>query len=236
MGPVEGIKREGNVAAHDEHDDANFVDDVDEFPADELHLDEDDGVPAWRRRTALVMLVAGLIGLFTSFVLSIEAWMLARDSGAAFGCDVSQVVSCGLVARSWQAELLGFPNAFLGIFFESVVLTVSVALTAGLVVPRWFIRGVLVLYTIALGFSLWLFLESYFVIHALCPWCLLITTTSVIVWSGLARIAIRDQHVPAPVGMRQFVASGADWFIAGAAIVVLGAMILLRYGTRLFGV
>ena len=42
---------------------------------------------AWRRRTSLEMIISGFIGLVTSFVLSIEAWQLAVDSSARFGCD-----------------------------------------------------------------------------------------------------------------------------------------------------
>ena len=55
---------------------------------------------AWRRRTSLEMIVSGFIGLVTSFVLSIEAWQLAADSSARFGCDVSAVLSCSAVAQT----------------------------------------------------------------------------------------------------------------------------------------
>ena len=93
----------------------------------------EDARRAWRRRTSLEMIISGFIGLVTSFVLSIEAWQLAADSSARFGCDISSVLSCSAVAQTWQARILGFPNAFLGIFFEAVVLAISVAIFAGAV-------------------------------------------------------------------------------------------------------
>ena len=34
----------------------------------------------WRRRTTVEMIISGLIGLYASFVLSIEAWQLAAAS------------------------------------------------------------------------------------------------------------------------------------------------------------
>ena len=193
----------------------------------------------WVRRTAIEMIVSGLVGLYTSFVLSIEAWHLAANPSATFSCDISSVLSCGKVAATSQARLLGFPNAFLGILFESVVLTISVALLAGVRFPRWFMVGAQALYTVGLLFALWLFTQSYFVIHALCPWCLLITFTTTLVWAGLTRFNVRERNLPLPAslgaGARRFVASGNDWFVTGAFVVVLLAMIVIRYGAGLLG-
>ena len=98
-------------------------------------LDEDFDL-RWRRRTSLEMAISGAIGLIASFVLSIEAWQLAKDASANFACDVSSVLSCSTVALTPQAHVLGFPNAFLGILFEAVVLAISVALFAGVLFPR----------------------------------------------------------------------------------------------------
>ena len=70
----------------------------------------EDARRAWRRRTSLEMIISGFIGLATSFVLSIEAWQLAADSSARFGCDISSVLSCSAVAQTWQARILGFPQ------------------------------------------------------------------------------------------------------------------------------
>lgn len=201
--------------------------------------DDPDSPPrrAWRRRTAIEMVVSGVIGLYTSFVLSIEAWHLAADPSASFSCDISSVISCGTVARTWQAQLLGFPNAFLGIAFEVVVITISVAAIGGVRFPRWFMLGTQVLYTIALAFAYWLFLQSYFVIGALCPWCLLITVTTTLVWAGLTRWNVRDGHLrlPGRAGpwARDFVAAGYDWYVTAAWLVLFVAMILLKYGPTL---
>ncbi|WP_454051310.1 vitamin K epoxide reductase family protein [Cellulomonas sp. Marseille-Q8402] len=201
--------------------------------------DDPDSPPrrAWRRRTAIEMVVSGVIGLYTSFVLSIEAWHLAADPDATFRCDISSVISCGTVARTWQAQLLGFPNAFLGIAFEVVVITISVAAIGGVRFPRWFMLGTQVVYTIALLFAYWLFLQSYFVIGALCPWCLLITVTTTLVWAGLTRWNVRDGHLRLPGGAgpwaRGFVAAGYDWYVTAAWLVLFLAMILLKYGPSL---
>ena len=190
---------------------------------------------AWRRRTSLEMIISGSIGLFTSFVLSIEAWQLAADSSARFGCDISSVLSCSTVAQTWQARILGFPNAFLGIFFEAVVLTISVAIFAGVKFPRWYMLGTNLLYTIALFFAFWLFGQSYFIIQVLCPWCLLITLTTTLVFGGITRINIRDSVIPAPEGLRRIVAQGLDWALWGLIVFGVLAMVVAKYGLKLLG-
>ena len=190
---------------------------------------------AWRRRTSLEMIISGSIGLFTSFVLSIEAWQLAADSSARFGCDISSVLSCSAVAQTWQARILGFPNAFLGIFFEAVVLAISVAIFAGVKFPRWYMLGTNLLYTIALFFAFWLFGQSYFIIQVLCPWCLLITLTTTLVFGGITRINIRDSVIPAPEGLRRIVAQGLDWALWGLIVFGVLAMVVAKYGLKLLG-
>lgn len=190
---------------------------------------------AWRRRTSLEMIISGSIGLFTSFVLSIEAWQLAADSSARFGCDISSVLSCSTVAQTWQARILGFPNAFLGIFFEAVVLAISVGIFAGVKFPRWYMLGTNLLYTIALFFAFWLFGQSYFIIQVLCPWCLLITLTTTLVFGGITRTNIRDGVIPAPEGLRRIVAQGLDWALWGLIVFGVLAMVVAKYGLKLLG-
>lgn len=190
---------------------------------------------AWRRRTSLEMIISGSLGLFTSFVLSIEAWQLAADSSARFGCDISSVLSCSTVAQTWQARILGFPNAFLGIFFEAVVLAISVGIFAGVKFPRWYMLGTNLLYTIALFFAFWLFGQSYFIIQVLCPWCLLITLTTTLVFGGITRINIRDRVIPAPEGLRRIVAQGLDWALWGLIVFGVLAMVVAKYGLKLLG-
>jgi len=205
------------------------------LPADTRDHADGPAPQAWRRRTAIEMAVSGILGLVASFVLSIEAWQLAADSAASFSCDISSVLSCSAVAQTPQARVLGFPNAFLGIAFESVVLAVSVGMIAGVRFPRWYMACVQALYTVALLFAYWLFLQSYFVIHVLCPWCLLITLTTTLVFAGLTRINIREGVLPAPPSWRRFIAAGTDWAITGLALAVILGMVGIRYGATLLG-
>ena len=216
------------------------VDELDDF--DEVDPDPDLLLPpsyAWRARTAIEMVISGLIGMVTSFVLSYEAIALAADPTATLGCDLNSVISCSKVAQSWQASLFGFPNAFLGIAAEAVVITVAIAILGRVTFPRWFLLGAQAIYTLGFLFAWWLFFESYFVIAALCPWCLLITVTTTLVWAGLTRLNVRDRvlNLPGrwgPAG-RRFVDHGNDWFVTAALIVLLAVLIMAKYGATILG-
>lgn len=220
----------------DEHDDLLDDDLLDDAHDDDPDLRRPADLP-WRRRTAIEMVVSGVIGLYTSFVLSIEALTIAGDADASLSCDLNAFISCGTVARSWQAELFGFPNAFLGIAAESVVVTLAVAMIGGVVFPRWFMLSAQAIYTAGLVFAWWLFQQSFTEIGALCPWCLLITVTTTLVWAGLTRVNVRDGHLSLPGRAgpwgRRFVASGNDWFVTVAVLVLFAAVVFAKYGWTL---
>ena len=88
---------------------------------------------------------------------------------------------------------------------------------------------------VALFFAFWLFSQSYFVIQVLCPWCLLITLTTTLVFAGLTRINVRDGVIPAPQGLRRAVAQGLDWALWGLIIFGVVAMVVAKYGVKLLG-
>lgn len=140
------------------------------------------------------MLISSLLGLVASLVLSVEAIALAEDPTGSLSCDLSSKISCSIVGLSWQANLLGFPNAFLGLISEPVVITLAVAALGGVRFPRWFMLTAQAVYLIGFGFALWLFYEAYFQIGALCPWCLLITATTTLVFMSMTRINILDNN------------------------------------------
>ena len=221
------------------HDPETDLDEIDD-DLDEVDPDPELRRPptlAWRRRTAIEMAISGALGLLASFVLSIDALKLAADPNASLSCSINKVINCSTVALRPEAHILGpfFPNAFLGIAAESVVITIAVAMIGGVIFPRWYMLTAQAIYTIGLAFAWYLFAVSYFVIHALCPWCLLITATTTLVWAGLTRINIREGSLDLGVGARRFVASGNDWFVTVAVLIFMVAAIVLRYGSQLIG-
>jgi len=144
------------------------------------------------RKTYIAMLVSSTLSLIASLVLSIDAVKLAAAPSGKLSCDINAVLSCGKVAKSWQSELLGFPNAFIGLMTEPVVITVAIAGLGLVTFPRWFMRVAHIVYGLGLVFALWLLSQSFFVINALCPWCLLVTVSTVTVFSTITRVVLLE--------------------------------------------
>jgi uncharacterized membrane protein len=185
------------------------------------------------------MLFWACVSLLASFVLSVDAIELARNPNANLSCDINAVISCGQVGLSPQANLFGFPNAFLGLITESVVITVAVAGLAGVRFPRWFMFAAQIGYTLGLVFAYWMFAQSLFVIQILCPWCMVIYLSTTLVFWNLTRYNIREGNLFLPEGgsrrAQEFVRSGNDVYAVAAWIVLLVALIMAKYGSAIFG-
>lgn len=187
-----------------------------------------------RHRWAFVeMLVSSLLSLTASLVLSIDAIVLAKDPLADLSCNISDKISCGTVGVSWQANLLGFPNAFLGLICEPVVITLAVAALGGVRFPRWFMNTAMGVYLVGLCFAYWLFVQAYFVIGALCPWCLLITAMTTTVFVSMLRVCILDNtfHLSARVHARlcRWLHLGIDVGFTVLFFAVLIAAVAIKY-------
>ena len=184
------------------------------------------------------MLIGASLSLLASFVLSLEAVELARDPSAALNCSINTVINCATVSLHPSAHLLGFPNSFLGLIAEPVVITVAIAGLAGVKFPRLFMFVAQICYTLGLIFALWLFATSYFVIGALCPWCLLVTATTTFVWFAITRYNIRENNLYLPKHasqtLRSYIDKDYDKVLLFVVITVLVAAIIFKYGNALF--
>ena len=187
-----------------------------------------------RHRGAYIeMLVSSALGLVAALVLSVDAIVLAADPNAALSCNISSTISCAKVGITWQANLLGFPNAFLGLIAEPVVITVAIAALGGVRFPRWFMNTAMAFYSIGLIFAYWLFYEAYFVIGALCPWCLLVTVTTTTVFMSLLRVNLAENTFRfserAYERVQFLLRIGADIWLTVLLIAVMAAMVIFRY-------
>lgn len=146
-------------------------------------------VPPAKQRYRLFgeMLVFAIISLVASWVLSYDAILLAANPEAELACSINAIFDCAAVGKTWQAAVFGFPNAFLGMIAEPVVMTIAVASLSGVRFPRWFMFTANVVYLLGVIFAYWLLYQSTFVIGALCPWCITVTiSTTFVFWSMTA--------------------------------------------------
>lgn len=220
-----------------------FEQDTDDLEDHEQILkDLQEGLPGKRHsntRIFSVMLIAALASLIAAFVLSVDAITLAANPTQALACDVNAILSCGTVGTSWQASAFGFPNAFLGLMFESMAITMALMGLSGVVLPRWLAVVEQVIYLFATIFAGWLFYQSMFVIGALCPWCLVITYFTMFVFLSLLHYNIREDNIwrspKARARARAFVRSNGDLYVGVAWVFLVTAMILIKYGPAVVG-
>jgi uncharacterized membrane protein len=184
------------------------------------------------------MLLSSCLSLVASFVLSVDALKLAEDPNADLSCNINAVISCGTVGSAWQSQLLGFPNAFLGLVAEPVVITIAVASLGGVRFPRWFMLSAQLVYTVGLGFAYWLFYQAMFSIGALCPWCLLVTLSTTLVFSTLTHVNIRDDNLYLPRRLQASLSSAIrvnlDLVVVAIWLLVIVLAVVLEYGEQLF--
>ena len=189
------------------------------------------------RKTYIAMLVSSTLSLIASLVLSADAITLAKQPTVKLACDINAIVSCGKVARSWQSNLLGFPNAFLGLMSEPVVIAVAIAGLGLVAFPRWFLRTAHVFYLAGLAFAFWLLSQSFFVIKALCPWCLLVTLSTVTVFATMSRINIMENTWALSEENHQklvnFLDRGWGRVLYTLTYSILALAIFFKYGTKL---
>ncbi len=185
------------------------------------------------------MLVGALLSLLASFVLSIETLQLAKNPDANLACSVNVVLNCATVAKHPTSETFGFPNPFIGLMAEPVVITVAIAGLAGIAFPRLFMFAAQIGYSLGFVFAWYLFYVSFFIIQALCPWCLLVTLTTTLVWFSITRYNIREKNLYLSKSLQKrmelFIEKDYDKF--ALAVIVFGsvAAILVKYGDGLFG-
>ena len=181
---------------------------------------------------AFIMLVGGGLGLLASFVLSIEALELAKNSHAVLSCDFSSALSCSAVANHWSAAILGFPNSFIGVMTLPVMVTIAVALLAGAKFPKWFMFAAQIGVSVGFIFALWMFYMSFVEIGVLCPWCLTLDVGMLLIFGGMTRYNILTGVI---IGkkVKKFVQNDYDIVLLMIIITLAVVMILAKFGDQL---
>jgi uncharacterized membrane protein len=184
------------------------------------------------------MLIGAICSLIAAFVLSNEAVELARNPNAVLSCSINVILNCAKVGLHPSAHIFGFPNSFLGMIAEPVVITVAIAGLAGVKFPRAFMFVAQIFYTAGLVFAYWLFSQSFFVIGALCPWCLLVTATTTFVWFAITRYNVRENNLylakQASEWAHKIIERDYDKVVLFSIIVLMVVTIIAKYGTALF--
>lgn len=159
-----------------------------------------EGVLPW------LLLVAGIVGLIASFVLTLEKLEVVKNPDYVATCDINPVISCGSVMRSDQAEVFGFPNPLMGLVGFGILTAVGAALLAGATFKRWFWIGLQLGLLFAIGFVFWLIFQTTYRIGALCPYCMVVWTVTIPAFWYTLLYNLRRGHVRTPASWNKAIA------------------------------
>ncbi|MGX5697176.1 vitamin K epoxide reductase family protein [Agromyces soli] len=174
---------------------------------------------------AVFLLVAGALGLLAAWELSIEKVLTLQDPGHVPSCNVGVLVGCGTNLSSWQGQVFGFPNPFIGVAAWPVVITIAMGILAGARFARWFWLGLNVGVAGALVFVGWLIYQSIYVLDVLCPWCMLTWAVTIPTFWVVTLHNLREGNIPVSARVRRLAAAWFGWIplitIVCYAIVIL---------------
>ena len=186
----------------------------------------------------ITILITAILGLIAAFVLSVEAVELAKNPNAHLGCSINVIINCATVANSKYSALLGFPNSFIGLIGETVFVVIAVAMLMGAKFTKKFMFCAQLAAVFALIFAFGLFYISSFIIHALCPWCMLVLLSTTIMFFAISRYNIRENNLYLPANVsnqaNDFIKNDYDKLTLGIIIVLVTVFIIIRYGNGLF--
>lgn len=160
---------------------------------------------------AVFLIVAGGLGWWASFSLTLDKFAVLADPNADLDCNFSLLVQCGLNLDSWQGRVFGFPNPVIGLGGFAAPIAVGVSLLAGARFARWYwivfnagIAG-------ALAFVIWLISQSIYSLGTLCPWCMLVWSVTIpLFWVVTLRNAREGVFGP---GLRKAGEVLAPWIV-----------------------
>jgi uncharacterized membrane protein len=175
-----------------------------------------------------ILTIGGLIGFVAAFELTLDKIQLLMDPNFVPNCNLSPLISCGSVIKTHQAAVAGFPNSLMGIFGFAIVVTIGMALLAGLEqrqLKRWFWLGLETGTILAVGLLTWLQYQSIFTIRALCPWCMVVWSITIPIFWYTTLMNLRTGVIATPVSLEKFVAflqrHHGDILFSWYAIIIL---------------
>ncbi len=182
---------------------------------------------------AIWLIVAGVIGWYAAFQLTVEKFHLLATPGAIASCDISLVVQCGKNLDSWQGAVFGFPNPIVGVTGWVAPIVVGVAILAGARFARWFWWLLWAGTAFAFGFVVWLVTQSIFDLATLCPWCMVTWIVTIPTFYAVTLHLLRSGLVPAPAAVRTVADTLMGWLplfaILSYAVIALVAQLRLDW-------
>jgi uncharacterized membrane protein len=177
------------------------------------------------------MLAAAVAGMAATTLQLVDRIALAENPATSLVCDINAVLSCGSVLGTWQARVLGVPNALVGLAVFAVFASAALGLVLRSRPSRAYLAVLEAVAVVMLAFTLWFLWQTTFVIGALCLYCTVIGTAILVVNAVVLREWRRAGALsgasPTTRMIRGFVDSGDDRWVWAAVWVGVALVMTL---------
>lgn len=186
----------------------------------------------------VTMLICAVLAFLAAFVLSVEKLEVIKNPDAVLSCSINLVVNCASVMQTWQASVFGFPNSYLGIMGFAIVIAVAMGGLLGVKYTRAYLVTAQVFFGLGLIFAYWLFFQSVYVIQILCPWCLVVTATTTLIFEALLHYNLRHNSFgftkDVNKKVQKWLDAQYDRLAVGSWLLLMVALVFLKFGDSLF--
>lgn len=162
---------------------------------------------------AVWLIIAGAIGWWAAYSLTMERFEQLADPDAVASCDFSVLVQCSANLESWQGSVFGFPNPVLGLACWVAPIVVGFAILARARFARWFWWLFWLGMLFAFCFVIWLISQSIFELGTLCPWCMVTWSVTIPSFYVVTLHLLRSGLLPVPVGVRKAADKLMAWVV-----------------------
>ncbi|HET8928906.1 MAG TPA: vitamin K epoxide reductase family protein [Microbacterium sp.] len=188
---------------------------------------------------AVWLIIAGVVGWWAAFQLTVEKLAALADPDHSAACDFSLLVQCSANLDSWQGRVFGFPNPIIGLACWVAPIVVGFAILAGARFARWFWWLFELGMLFAFCFVCWLIYQSIFSLGTLCPWCMVTWVVTIPSFYAVTIHLLRTGILPAPVSIRRAAARLMAWVpllaIISYAVIIVIAQLRLDALDNIFG-
>jgi uncharacterized membrane protein len=186
---------------------------------------------------AIFLVVAGIIGFWAAFELTLDKFLLLEHPTAQLSCNISVLVGCSKNLNSWQGAVLGFPNPLIGLMGWTATGAVGAGILAGARYSRWF----WLLFNLgvigAITLVIFLITQSIFALNILCPYCMVTWVVTIPTFWSVTLYNLKTGHIPVPESARRFFGKVYGWVplitLVSYAIVAIIAQVQLDWLHRI---
>lgn len=172
-----------------------------------------------------IYIVAGIIGLVASFVLTYDKIQVLKNPAYDPACNINPIFSCGSVMKTEQASLLGVPNTLFGLVAFTALTTLGLMLATGAKLQRKLWVAAQVSATAGVVFMHYLFFQGIYRINAICPWCFVTWMITIPVFWYTTLYVLREGHIKISKRLNSFLQENHASILLVWYAIIFGIML-----------